>query len=126
QGDVTESRLLWTSHEVGRVVGTPIAKDGLLYVADLGGTIHCLDAATGGQVWKHETNEPIWGSLLLAGDRLYVGNVGGTMTVLRAGRQKQVLAQIEMDAPIYSPPAVVGNALYLATASRLYRIATKP
>ena len=30
QGDVTESRLLWTSREVGRVVGTPIAKDGLL------------------------------------------------------------------------------------------------
>ena len=49
QGDVTESRLLWTSREVGRVVGTPIAKDGLLYVGDLGGTIHCLDAATGAQ-----------------------------------------------------------------------------
>ena len=30
QGDVTQSRLLWTSREVGRVVGTPIAKDGLL------------------------------------------------------------------------------------------------
>ncbi|HSF69329.1 MAG TPA: HEAT repeat domain-containing protein, partial [Nitrospira sp.] len=46
QGDVTESRLLWTSRSVGRVVGTPIAKDGLLYVGDLGGTLHCLDAAT--------------------------------------------------------------------------------
>ena len=77
QGDVTGSRLLWTSREVGRVVGTPIAKDGLLYVGDLGGTIHCLDAATGAHVWKHETNEAIWGSLLLAGDRLYVGNVEG-------------------------------------------------
>ena len=40
-------------------------KDGLLYVGDLGGTIHCLDAATGAHVWKHETNEAIWGSLLL-------------------------------------------------------------
>ena len=126
QGDVTESRLLWTSRDVGRVVGTPIVKDGLLYVADLGGTIHCLDAATGGQVWKHETNEPIWGSILLAGDRLYVGNVGGTMTVLRAGRQKQLLAEIEMDAAIYSAPAVIGDALYLATAKRLYFISTTP
>jgi len=123
QGDVTESRLLWTSREVGRVVGTPIAKDGLLYVGDLGGTIHCLDAATGALVWKHDTLEAIWGSLLLAGDRLYVGNVQGTMTVLRAGRRKQLLAQIEMDAPLYSPPALVGDALYLATANRLYRIA---
>ena len=125
QGDVTESRLLWTSRDIGRVVGTPIVKDGLLYVGDLGGTIHCLEAATGAHVWRHETNDAIWGSLLLAGDRLYVGNVGGTMTVLRVGRRKEVLAQIEMDAPIYAPPAVVGDALYLATGSRLYLIATE-
>src|SRR3954463_16255783 len=31
QGDVTTSRLLWTSREVGRVVATPIENDGLLY-----------------------------------------------------------------------------------------------
>ena len=126
QGDVTGSRLLWTSREVGRVVGTPIVKDGLLYVVDLGGTIHCLDVTTGAHVWKHETNEEIWGCLLLAGDRLYVGTVEGNMTVLRAGRRKELLAQIEMDAPLYSRPAVVGDALYLATARRLYVIAAKP
>jgi hypothetical protein len=37
-----------------------------------------------------------------------------------------LLAQIEMDAPLYSRPAVNGDALYLATANRLYLIATKP
>jgi outer membrane protein assembly factor BamB len=126
QGDVTKSGLLWTSREVGRVVGTPIVKDGLLYVADLSGTVHCLDAVTGAQVWKHETNEAIWGCFLLAGGRLYVGNVEGLMTVLRAGRTKELLAQIEMDAPLYSRPALIGDALYLATAQRLYLIAAKP
>jgi hypothetical protein len=30
-----------------------------------------------------------------------------------------------MDAPLYSRPAVVGDALYLATANRLYVIAPK-
>jgi outer membrane protein assembly factor BamB/HEAT repeat protein len=123
EGDVTGSRLLWTSRDVGRVVGTPIVKDGLLYVGDLGGTVHCLDAATGVELWKHETHEPIWGCLLVAGDRVYVGNAGGRMSVLRAGRTKKLLAEIEMDAPLYSQPAVVGDALYLATARRLYLIA---
>ncbi len=125
QGDVTGSRLLWTSRDVGRVVGTPIAKDGLLYVGDLGGTIHCLDAATGAHVWKHETNGAVWGSLLLAGDRLYVGNEDGRMTILRAGRRKQLLGQIDMEAPLYSPPARIGDALYLATENRLYLIAAE-
>jgi outer membrane protein assembly factor BamB len=125
RGDVTESARLWTSTEVGRVVGTPIVKDGLLYVGDLGGFVHCLDAATGAHLWKHDTIDEIWGSLALAGDRLYVGNAGGLMTVLRAGRRKELLAEIEMDAPLYSRPAVVGDALYLATANRLYLIATR-
>jgi outer membrane protein assembly factor BamB len=126
QGDVTNSALLWTSRDVGRVAGTPIAKDGLLYVGDVGGTIYCLDAATGATVWKHDTLGAIWGCLLLAGDRLYVGNEDGTMTVLRAGRQKELLAQIEMGAALYSRPALVGDALYLATANRLYFISAKP
>lgn len=122
QGDVTKTRLLWTSREVGRVVATPIVNDGLLYVADVGGTVHCLDAATGAYIWKYETNAPIWGCFLLAGDRLYVGNEDGTMIVLRAGRQKQLLAQIEMDAALYSRPAAIGDSLYVATANKLYLI----
>ena len=126
QGDVTRSRLLWTSHQVGRVAGTPVEKDGLLYIGDVGGIVYCLDAATGATVWKHDTFAAIWGCLLLAGDRLYVGNEDGTMTVLRAGRQKEVLAEIEMRAPLYSRPALIGDALYLATANRLYLIAAKP
>src|SRR4029078_7846536 len=119
EGDVTKSGLLWTSRAVGRVVGTPLVKDGLPYVGDLGGTVYCLDAATGTLVWKHETNDAIWGCFMLAGDRLYVGNAEGLMTVLRAGRQKELLAQIEIDAPLYSRPAAIGDALYLATAHRL-------
>jgi outer membrane protein assembly factor BamB len=124
QGDVTESRLLWTSHDVGRVVGTPVVKDGLLYVGDLGGTLHCLDTATGVHLWEHEMNGAIWGCLLLAGDRLYVGNIDGEMTILHAGRRKELIAQVEMDEPLYARPAAIGNSLYLATGRRLYRIGT--
>ena len=72
-------QLPWTSRKVGRGVGTPIAKDGLLYVGDLGGIVHCLDAATGAHVWTHETNDAIWGSLLLAGDRDITGFVERTI-----------------------------------------------
>jgi outer membrane protein assembly factor BamB len=126
RGDVTKSGLLWTSSEVGRVVGTPIVKDGLLYVGDLAGTVHCLDAATGEHLWKHETSDAIWGCFLLAGDRLYAGNAEGLMTVLRAGRRKELLGQIEMDSPLYARPTAVGDTLFLATANRLYLIATKP
>ena len=124
QGDVTASRLLWTSREVGRVVATPLEKDGLLYVGDVGGMVYCLDAATGTLVWKHDTYGAIWGSFLLAGDRLYVGNEDGKMTILRIGRRKELLGEIEMDGPLYSRPSLIGDALWLTTSTRLYLIAS--
>ena len=46
-GDVTDTHRLWTSRDVGRVVGAPVVDGGLLYVGDLGGRLTCLDAATG-------------------------------------------------------------------------------
>jgi outer membrane protein assembly factor BamB len=125
QGDVTASRLLWTSREVGRVVATPIEKDGLLYVGDVGGIVYCLDAATGALVWKHDVYGAIWGSFLLTGDRLYVGNEDGTMTILRTGRRKEVLGEIHMDGALYSLPSLVDDELWLTTSNRLYLIATK-
>jgi outer membrane protein assembly factor BamB len=126
QGDVTSSRSLWNYRGIGRVVGTPVLKDGLLYVGDLGGVVHCLDAKSGAILWTHRTEAPIWGCLLAADNRLYVGNTDGVLHVLRTGRRKKVLARIEMGAPLYSRPALVGDALYLATADRLYRISAKP
>jgi outer membrane protein assembly factor BamB len=124
--DVRDSQRLWTCREVGRVVGAPVVKDGLLYVADLGGSVYCIDTTTGGVVWRHETDAPVWGCLALAGDRLYVGNVDGRMTVLRAGRKRGLLAEMDMDDALYSRPALVGDVMYLATARRLYLIAAKP
>ncbi len=126
QGDVTGTRRLWTCREVGRVVGTPVARDGLLYVGDLGGSVFCLDAASGEVVWKHTTSAPIWGCLLLTKDRLYVGNEDGEMTVLKTGRRKQELANTTFDAPLYARPALVGDSLFVVTTRRLYRIAAKP
>jgi outer membrane protein assembly factor BamB len=126
QGDVTGSRRLWTCRVVGRVVGTPVAQDGLLYVGDLGGTVFCLDVTSGALVWKHPTDAPIWGCLLLTKDRLYVGNEDGVMTVLKTGRRKVELAKITMNAPLYARPALVGDTLFVVTAERLYHIASKP
>ena len=112
--------------QIGRVVGTPVVQDGLIYVGDLGGRVTCLDTATGAVVWQHETRAPIWGCLMVAGGRIYAGNTAGMMTILGAGRQKQVLGRIEMDSAIFSRPALVGDQMLLATARRLHLIANKP
>ena len=55
KGTSRDTRRLWTCRQMGRVVATPVVSDGLVYVADLGGTVYCVDAKTGDVLWKHDT-----------------------------------------------------------------------
>ncbi|MDC0935446.1 PQQ-binding-like beta-propeller repeat protein [Pirellulales bacterium] len=121
-GDVTTSHNIWKNQDVHRTIATPIVQDGLVYVGDNFGEVHCLDQETGEQVWVHDQMARIWGCMLLVGDALYVGDEDGRLTIYRASREKQVLGQIEMGSPIYAMPAICGDTLFVATANRLYAV----
>jgi outer membrane protein assembly factor BamB len=125
EGDVSASRRIWTYRDIGRTIATPIARDGLLFAADLNGRVHCIDAKTGRRVWMHDTLAPIWGSLLLLGDHLLVGNEDGILVMLRAGRKKKVVREVEMPSGLHAAPVAFAGTLYVATAAKLYAIRKK-
>jgi len=121
-GDVSASRRLWTYKDIGRTITTPIARDGLVFAADLNGLVHCLDAKTGRRVWTHDTRAPIWGTLLLLGENLLVGNEDGYLVMLRAGREKKLVREAKLPSALYAAPAAHAGTLYLATDETLYAI----
>ena len=122
QGDVTKSGLVWQYKELGRSISTPSVANGLVYIADYSGITHCLDASTGEVYWTHDTFGHIWGSTLVADGKVFVGNEDGILTILKAGKSKQVIGQIEFVGPIYSSPVVANGTLYVMTMSHLYAI----
>jgi outer membrane protein assembly factor BamB len=121
-GDVTTSGKIWMNDKVGRSISTVSIGGGLVYFAEFGGMIHCLDADTGQEYWNHDTESHIWGSTLLGDGKVYVGNESGTLTILAAGKQKKLIGTIDFKDPIYSTPIVAGGTMYLATSSNLYAI----
>jgi len=121
-GDITTTGKLWANETIGRSVSTASVADGLVYIGEFAGIVHCLDAATGRNVWEHDTEAHIWGSTLLGDGNVYVGNESGTLTILAAGREKKVIAQIDFKDPIYATPITADGVLYIATATNLYAI----
>ncbi|MFC1708115.1 PQQ-binding-like beta-propeller repeat protein, partial [Planctomycetota bacterium] len=115
-------RLIWECATVQRTIANPIVHAGLVYVADYGGEVHCLEAATGRTVWVHDVGARVWGTFLLAGEHLYVGDEDGRITVLREGRTAEVVTTTELDEPIWTVPAVAHGILYLSTERHLYAI----
>lgn len=121
-GDVTTQSKVWTYDRIERSLCTPSVADGLVYVADFGGTIHCLDAETGQCYWTHETRQPVWASTFVADGKVYLGTTKGNLWVLAAGKEKRMLHRIRLDSGITATACAANGVLYVASQRYLWAV----
>ena len=114
-GDITKSGRVWLYQGLDRTLSTASVADGLAYLSDVAGRLHCLDAETGKCYWIHETQSQTWGSTLVADGRVYMPTAK-YLWVLKAGKTLEVLARINLGSRICASPVVANGTLYLATA----------
>ena len=122
RGDITEKGLVWQYSGIRRSISSPVIHEGLIYYPDFSGFLHCLDAKTGDLLWVHDTFAAIWGSPVVVGDRIYLGDEDGDVVVLRTGNREEVLGENNLGAPIYTTPSPANNTLYVATMGKLFAI----
>ena len=125
-GEVTRTGLLWSYPLRRHCISTPSVVGGLAFIADMGRVVHCVDTRTGRACWTHDLDGEVWGSTLVADGKLYVGTDRGTLWVLAAGRDKQVLGSVDMGDPIHTTPVAANGVVYIATMTRLYALANPP
>ena len=123
-GDITDTGLIWSYDLNKHCCSTPAVYNDLVFIADCGGLVHCVDTRTGKAHWTHDTGGEIWASTLVADGKVFIGNRRKTVFVFDAKKQKKVLAEIKLDAPIEASPTTANNTLYIATHRTLYAIAT--
>ncbi|MCB1123740.1 MAG: PQQ-binding-like beta-propeller repeat protein, partial [Verrucomicrobiae bacterium] len=91
-GDITGKAELWSYPLEEHCMGTPAVYQDLVFIGDTGGFIHCIDALTGEPQWKHDTKGVIWGSVLVADNKVYVVNRRGKAFVFSASREKTLIS----------------------------------
>jgi outer membrane protein assembly factor BamB len=120
-GDVTKSAQIWSYNKINRSISTvSITPEGLLFVGDFSGFVHCLDAETGKVYWVHDMKAHMWGSTMVADGKVYVGDEDGDLTVLAAAKEKKVLSETNLGSPVYSTPVVANGAIYISSNTHLY------
>lgn len=113
---------------VHRGIGTCAIKDDLMYVADFSGLFFCIDAkdSNGGKgkiLWAHDMLAAAWGSPLIAGDKVYIGDEDGDILVFNLSREKEdPIAEINMNNAVYSSPIIANDVLYIANKDHLFAI----
>jgi outer membrane protein assembly factor BamB len=123
RGDITESGRVWQYDKINRSISTAAVADGLVYISDFRGILHCLDAGTGKPYWTFDMMAPVWGSPLAADGKVYVGDQDGDVAILKTGRELEKVAEIDMGNSVCSTPVPANGILYIMTNSQLYAIA---
>lgn len=120
--DGVTGEMVWQNCQVDRTLSEAAICDGLLYLPDYSGALHCIDAETGESVWQHDLGGGVWCSSATVSDgRVYVGTERMAFWVLKAGREKEVLAKSRVQSmPITT--VVNDDTLYLPTQRRIFAV----
>jgi outer membrane protein assembly factor BamB len=120
-GDVTRTARIWCYQGLDRTLATVSIAEGLLYVGDVAGRLHCLDAETGRCYWVHDGKAEGIASSLAADGKVYYPTTKH-LWVLAAGRELKVLAKIGLGAPIWTTPVAADGTLFIASKKYLWAI----
>ena len=122
-GDITGKNELWKNN-LGADVPTPTTDGKYIYVLADNGILNCLEAGTGQAVYQGKRIESgtYSSSPLLADGKIYCVSEDGTITVVKAGPEFEVLAVNKLDSHTLASPVAVDNQIFIRTADYLYCI----
>ena len=123
RGNVDETHVSWNRERGNSRLSTPLLYEGLIYMVTDNGVAICVDAETGNEVWTDRIGGTFVASPIVANGLLYFCNEEGVTTVVKAGREFEVVAKNELDEGMRASPAAANGALFLRTFKHLYKIA---
>jgi outer membrane protein assembly factor BamB len=125
RGDVTDTHVAWEERKGAPRMPSPLLLDDELYAISDKGVATCMDAKSGDIHWTQRVLGKCSASPITVGGRIYFFSEEGKAVVVRAGKKFATVAENELKGKIMASPAVVDNALFVRTATHLYRIQKK-
>jgi outer membrane protein assembly factor BamB len=125
RGDITQTGRVWHYDKIRRSISTAAIADGLIYIADFSGFLHCLDLKTGAPYWTHDTFAAIWSSPILIGDKVYLGDEDGDVIVMQHGKEKKIVAEMNMGSAVYGTATPANGVLFINNRTQLFALAVK-
>jgi outer membrane protein assembly factor BamB len=115
----------WEYTEVLPDVASPVAAEGLVFLATGSGQIACVDAMDGTELWKHEFSTGFYASLIFCGDRVYALDREGAMRIFAAERKFREIASCALGEAADATPAFADGRIYIRTKTALWCLGNK-
>jgi outer membrane protein assembly factor BamB len=109
-------------YKFGRTMSTASVSDGLCFIAEQEGILHCLDAENGKEHWQFDMEAPTWSSPYTVDGKVYMGDDKNDLFIFKHDKTMKKIAQIDMGQKVRATPVVANGVLYVMTENRLYAI----
>ena len=114
--------IAWEADEFLPEVASPLAVNGMLYVATSYGVLACYDFKSGEKLWSQEYGGSFYASPVYADGKVYITDMTGKTYIVKATRDYQLIGTPEIGEKAVCSPIFQDGKVYLRGMNNLYCI----
>lgn len=115
---------LWRANTLRPGTSSPAVFGDRVYTINGAGVLSCGDAKDGKRIWQLRLKGPFSASPVMAGRFLYVPNEAGMLQVVDTSKPEgELISELDLGQTILSTPSISGNALFLRSDGKLWKVA---
>jgi len=112
--------IVWEADEFLPEVSSPLAINGLVFIATTYGVFACIDAKTGEKLWDQEYGDAFYSSPIYADGKVYITDMSGKTHIVKATKDYQLIGTSELGEKAVCSPVFQDGRVYLRGMNNLY------
>ena len=114
-GATASTAIAWSQAQGGSYMSTPVVYGDYMYLGNTNGVLRCFHSTTGEKVYEKrlDSGAAIYASLVAADDKIFCVAENGTVFVVRAGPDFELLSRSQLGDPCFATPIISQGVLYL-------------
>ena len=127
KGNIEESHVTWELNRSIPEIPSPLFHKNLIYLVRNGGLLAAVDAKEGNQLYRERLggSGQYSASPVLANDHLYLISSLGLMSVVKTGREFNLIHSYDLEEPVFVTPAIDASTMYIRTEKSLVALRSK-
>jgi outer membrane protein assembly factor BamB len=126
QADANHNGKIERGEHMNRTISTAsVTPEGLVFISDFSGFLHCLDANNGTNYWDYDMESAMWGSPLYIDGKIFVTDEDGDVRIFPARKEepkKEDVIEHNLGSSSYCSPVFVNGILYISSKDHLFAI----
>ena len=124
-GNSATAKAVWKASRLNPGAASPVVHDGKVYVVNKAGVLNCAETSKGEVTWQLRMKGNFWSTPVIADGHMYLFSDDGLAQVVSLGEKGELASSFSLGEAVMASPAVADGAIFVRSASHLWRFGGK-